>query len=292
MRDELKGWRTDWFVVFVVLVLTIGCDNRKPAKTTPATNKTDVSGETTVPATGSSAKQVADGVLKQLSEGKVPVSQLSASFKKHLTKAFTDEDKKAGFAASDVEAFLRRFEKATFEDVKEDKLGNGFSYRGRMKTANDINAFSLRLVKNGNDYLVDWLHKSERQCSLPEVPSDPDLAAAYDVARNFIDTLLGGDLTQTHALMNPAWRKSIAPPFEPDLKKGLDFDRGFLTTKTRSWKADYVGYGLTKPELASSKDTATFVANMEALGTKTPYLVKASKDKTTGEWLIDSFAKQ
>jgi hypothetical protein len=65
-----------------------------------------------------------------------------------------------------------------------------------------------------------------------------------------------------------------------------------LTQTTRSWKRDYVGYTLSKQELGSAKDTATFTAELEAGGMKTAYTVHAIKDKATGWWRVAAFDKQ
>ena len=43
-------------------------------------------------------------------------------------------------------------------------------------------------------------------------PADPDLAAAQNVVRDFLDLLLGGDHRQAHALMTLDWKKKLAPP--------------------------------------------------------------------------------
>lgn len=291
MRWNLVRCRVGgWLALAVCLSVLVGCNNKKPVKPTTAPNKEEGKSDSVAPT--STAKQAANELFKQLADGTVKASQLTANFKKNLTKGFTDEDKRAGYSEGDVHSFLRGFEKATFEDVKEEKLGTAFGFRGRLKTQTDVKAFALRLVKSGNGYEIDWLHKSDRQCSLPEVPSDGELALAYDSARNFVDTLLGGDLTQTHALMDATWRKDLAPPFEPDLKRGLSFDPGYLTTRMRPWKGDFIGYSLTQPQLLPNKEEATFIAQMEALGTKVPYLVKASKNKNTSEWVITAFAKQ
>ena len=111
------------------------------------------------------------------------------------------------------------------------------------------------------------------------------------MTRNFLDTLLGGDLLQTQALMAPAWRKQIAAA-NADTKTGLDYDPSFLTLKMKFWRADVVGYSVRSATLAESKNAATVVAGLESGGAKVTWIVKAVQDKATRQWAIEDFVKQ
>ena len=52
-------------------------------------------------------------------------------------------------------------------------------------------------------------------------PADPDLAAAQDTVRNFLDIILGGDVQMAHALMTPEWKKKLAAPTAADSHRRL-----------------------------------------------------------------------
>jgi hypothetical protein len=196
-----------------------------------------------------------------------------------------------GFSESAVRDWLARFKGAKFYFRDVDTVGDSIVLRGRVEGPGPTEAFTLRMVKGPNGHLCDWLHRSGIMGSEIKVPSDPDLGAAQEVVRDFLDLLLGGDHRQVHALMTLDWRKKLAPPPPAEARKGAEYDRGFLTQTTRSWKNDYVGYTLTKQELGPNKTMATFTAELEAGGQKSPYTVRAVKDPTTGRWLVAAFDK-
>ena len=93
--------------------------------------------------------------------------------------------------------------------------------RGRAESPNRKEAFALRMVKDGDAFKVDWLHRSERMGLEIKAVADPDLAAAQDAVRNFLDLLIGGDHRQAATLMTPAWRKRTSPPHPADERNGF-----------------------------------------------------------------------
>jgi hypothetical protein len=266
--------------------LAAGCDN-KPKGTGGGTSGPAAAGTTAgLAAGGQTFRQFAESFLKELGEGKVGPDKLTANFKKKLAGPGKDADAAAA-------EYLAQFKGATFVIPEEGKVGNGATaFRGRAKLPDRSTSVSMRVVQGPAGYLIDWLHVSDRQGSEIKTPTDPDLAAAQDAARDFIDLVLGGGARQAHALMAPAWRKKLSPAGSQDERQGYDYGPGFLDGVLRSWKRDFLGYTIASAELGPNKDTATFAANMDSGGSKTPYVVKAVKDKATGEWLVDDFDKQ
>jgi hypothetical protein len=277
-----------WLSLFAAIAL-MGCDNKpKPGNNTSSTS----AGLATSATAGRTPRQVAEDFLKDLSAGKVTPARLAPGFKKLMTHPTTEQDKALGYSDNEAREFLTRFEKANFVIGEELAIGPFIVVRGRAELPESKVAFSLRLTQRGDEFLADWLHLSQTMATGIAPRSDPDLAGAQDAVRNFLDIVLGGDLRQAHALMSPAWKKSLAPPTPADDRKGFDYDPGFLTQKTRSWKGDFVGYSLPKAELAADKGAATFTAELDAGASKTLYTVLTVKDKPSGQWLIESFSKQ
>lgn len=278
-----------WWCVPLVAVALLGLAGCKDRSGTGTAGGVGGGGDA---AGGPTARHAADAFLKELGDGKTTPDQLTSEFRQQIGPPVTDDEKKAGFSDSTARDWLARFKGATFVVGEESKLGDGIVLRGRAQVPGQAQAFALRVVKGSNGYLADWLHLAGIMGSEIKTPADPDLAAAQDVVRNFLDLVLGGDHRQVHVLMTPDWKKRLAPPTPADARKGFDYDPGFLTQSTRSWKREYVGYTLSKQELNAGKDGATFTAELEAGGQKTTYAVQATKDKATGRWLVAAFDKQ
>jgi hypothetical protein len=273
------------------LFALIGCDDKSkgPGGT---------SDPTTGVAAGQTPMEATDTFLKALGEGKVKPAQLTVNFKKQIAPPATEAEKLIGYSDGRAQEWLDGFRDTKFVVSDTAQFGEAVAVRGRAEAANRREAFALRLVgtpsKDGATYHLDWLHRSERMGSEIKLTTDPDLAAAQDVVRNFLDVLLGGDLRQAHALMTSTWKKSIAPPTPADARDGLDYSPGFLTQTTRAWKRDFTGYSLPKADFTpeQGRSAATFTAVFQTSGQSVPYTVRAVKDKATGWWLVEAFEKQ
>jgi len=283
---------TDWrragsVVVLVALIALVGCDSRKAPGTGSAT------GGLALPTIepdggGPPPRQQAEAFLRALGEGKVGPQALSESFRKQIPPPAVEGMVKAEPTDADIREWLEKFKDTKFViGQQEVRFGPAVVFRGRAEAPNRREAFTLRMVKEGpGGYKADWLHRSERFGMEIQVPPEQALTAAQDTVRNFLDILLGGDLRQAHALMAPAWRKKLAPPYPADEKAGLTFNPGFLTGVTKSWKRDFTGYTLPKAELGPDKKTATFGAEFQAGEKAVSYTVKAAKDPATDQWTI------
>jgi hypothetical protein len=274
-----------WLTALLAAALVAGCNSKPNSGGGSGGTKGEPSGAKGGPgpivANGPTGRQQAEAFLKDLGEGKAAADRLTSAFKKKLAPPGKDVDVVA-------KEWLDTFKGGSFVIGEEAKVGDAVAVRGLAKFPDKSMAFSLRLV-NGQ---ADWLHRSERQGAEIKVPADASMAAAQDVIRNFLDLLLGGDLKQAHSLMTTTWKKSLSPPGPQDIKDGYDFGPGFLAGKTRAWKDDYLSYTLTPTDHGSSKDTVVFVATMDAGNKKDKHTVKATKDPTTGEWLVSDFEKQ
>ena len=279
------------------LVALAGCDN-KPKGTGAAGEATGAGGKggsAAIAAGGQTARQAADAFLVDLGKGNMAPVRLTESFAKKVARPAPKGGGAAGgpgYDPAEVQTWLGQFRGGTFDVSQETQVGEAVAFRGRARFPDKTVAFTLRLVKDGNEYKGDWLHRSDRQGSEVKAPADPDLAAAQDVVRNFLDVLLGGDLKQARSLMAPAWRTRLSPAGASDVRDGYDYGPGFLDGKLRSWRGDHLGYTLPTGELGPNKDTATFVAELQAGGQNVRHTVQAIKDKATGEWLVGDFDRQ
>ena len=281
---------TDWrragsAVVLAALIALAGCDVRKAPGTGPAAG----TGATAIEPDGGGPppRQEAEAFLRDLGEEKVGPERLTATFRKQVPPPAVDGVVKAEPTEADIREWLEKFKGTQFVLAQQEvRFGPAVVFRGRAEATNRKEAFTLRMIKEGRGYKADWLHRSERFGMEIKPPPDQDLTAAQDTVRNFLDILLGGDLRQAQALMAPAWKKKLAPPYPADEKAGLNYNPGFLTGVTKSWKRDFTGYTLPKAELGPDKTTATFGVEFQAGEKAVSYTVKAAKDSATGPWLI------
>lgn len=286
---------TKWRAVLGLGVLALalsGCDS----------GRSGGSGSGVMPAQGgapaaageSSPRQAAESFLNTLAAGVVRPELVTTDFARAVAPPPRGPNGELAEVRPDqVGHWLGQFKGAQFVVGEETKVGNGIALRGRVQTPGKAEAFAMRWVKDGGRYKLDWLHRSERQGSDIKPQADPDVAAAQDTVRNFLDVLLGGDLRLAHALMAPAWKKALSPPGPADVRDGFDYGPGFLTVKTKSWRGDQIlGYTFTKVEPSPAKDSVTFTAELAGEGQKTPCTVKATKDPATGRWFVADFEKQ
>jgi hypothetical protein len=283
-------WRAGALAV-LAWVTGAGCDGKRLA--VPAGGSTTDELKRLV-AEGRTPRQVAEEFLRELSAGKVAADRLTPAFRSQVAPPKTDADRAAGYSEADLRAYLARFEKASYVIGEEQGIGPAIMIRGRADATDVRRQFSVRLIQVGDAGMVqaDWLHLTERMGTSLKLPPDPDLAAAEDALRNFLDVLMGGDHRLAHALMTTELKKAISPlPPGGKPKDGRDYDPGFLTQATRAWIRDVVGYTFTKADLAPDKKAATVTVELEAGGQTTPATVRMVKDRATDWWLVLAFDK-
>jgi hypothetical protein len=284
----MTAWRAGGLLAVLALA---GCDSGRGGGS--GSGVAPAGGTTTAASVGGGAspRDAAEALLRSLGEGKLTPDQLTPYFRAAIAPPQTEDERKAGYSDAQVREWLQAFAGTKFAFLEQTKFGNAVVERGRAESGDSKVAFTLRLAREDAGYKIDWLHRST-QLSLVASPADPDLLAAQDTVRNFLDLLLGGDLRQAQALMAPAWRKQVAPPTPREVRNGLDYDPGFLTQTMRSWKGGAAGYTFPKATLGPNKDTAAFTAELGADGRNTAWAVKAAKDSKTGRWLVTDFDKQ
>jgi hypothetical protein len=292
MRLTQDGRRAAGVVLAAMFALG-GCDSGRKGTSAPsASSGAGLAGPDGPAAAGTpNPKQAAEALLKGIGEGKATADQFTPAFRRLIAPPKSADDKKAGYAESEFGKWLGKFEGTRFNFFGEPAVfGDRVAFRGRSESGTTKDAFSLRLIKDGAGYKIDWLQRADRMGTEFTVPSDADLAAAQDVVRNFFDALLSPDPSVAHLSMAPAWKRSLAPP----QNSAEEFDAGFLKRVLISWRdSKALSYTLPKQQLTPTKDGADFTAVLDAGGgTKTTYAVKLSKDSASGYWLVESFTKQ
>ena len=271
----------------------VGCDGRRPvAGPTEGTSTTNELKR--VAAQGRTPRQVAEDYLKDLSAGKITPDDLTPVFRSRVAPPRSEADRAAGYSDADLRAFLGRFKKTSSVISEEQGIGPALVFRGRASGPDGPRQFSLRLIQVGdsNTFRADWVHLTERMGTGFKPPADPDLAAAEDTLRNFLDVLMGGDHRLAHALMTTGLKETVSPlPPGAKPKDGLGYDPGFLTQATRAWIRDVVGYAITPADLAADKKSAAVRVELEANGQKTPATVRMVLDPATKWWLVAAFDK-
>jgi hypothetical protein len=162
--------------------------------------------------------------------------------------------------------------------------------RGRAEMPKGKSAFSLRLTQRGDEFIADWIQISDHFGISSPYPTDPDLALAQDVVRNFLELLIGGDMRQAHGLMLPAWRKTISPlPPNYKSKEDLDYEPAFLTRTLRALASGATTFKLSNAKLSQARDEAAFAVELEAEGKKIPHTVRAKRVAESSEWFVAGF---
>lgn len=269
---------------FAILIGLVGCGD-KPAPSTGARTTAEIVGgpdEAALP----TVRQTAETLLNALGDGKLGPMQMTPWFRAAIAPPRTDDQKAMGYNSTEMQKFTAKFEGVKFSFLEEEKVGDAVVFRGRAESPGSKTAFTLRLVKDGDNQKIDWFHRSSHISLGIATPPDATLATAQDVLRNFLDLVLHSDPAQAQWLMAPEWRKRIAPPAPGSMD---EYAVGFLTQQMKAWRAGAVNYTITKSD--STADAWTFTVEFEGASGKVPHHVKLSKDKATGRWVVADFSK-
>jgi hypothetical protein len=268
----------------VAIVALAGCESR--GTSTGTANGTTSGGALA----GRTPRQATDDFLNDLGAGTVTPARLTPGFKELLTRPVTGEKKKLSYSDEPAREFLKRFDKSKWTVGEFAEFGPYLVARGRVEMPKAKSAFSIRLTQRGDVFVADWIQVSDHFGTSSPYPSDPDLALAQDVVRNFLELLLGGDTRQAHSLMLPAWRKSLSPlPPNYKSKDDLDYEPAFLIRALRAWASGATTFALSDAKLSQTRDEATFAVELEAEGKKIPHTVRAKKVAESTQWLVAGF---
>jgi hypothetical protein len=275
-------------------LLAAGCGqsgNQKAGGSQPADNPTvnvpnPAGGPGQFQPTPVSAGTAAAMFLKALGDGQAAPAQLAAGFKKVIAEPVFESDKAAGFSESAAGDWLKALGAgAKFEPTGiRATVGDAAILTGGVTGAGSPGRFGLRVVKAGDGWQVDWLHRTAAPAGPGPQVSDGDATFAKFAAQAFLDTVLSGNDALAESLLTPAAKAKLAPP-EFESHKVLGYNRSKLRQIVlRDFRADSTGYTLTKLAPADGGFVAT--GDLTKGDTKKPFTLKLTKGTGPGEWLI------
>lgn len=236
------------------------------------------------------AEQFAQAFLKDLGQGTAKADSLSASLLKSVGKPLElPDDIAKGVSRDNATRWLKRVgENYSFSlSLQRQQAGNAVSWRGLVTGPGKSGGYSLRLVKEGADWKVDWLSVSTADITGSVAVGDADAAFQEFAVTSFVEALADNDgmAKETRAAilahgMVPALRTAWAPPFDGDKTQGYDYSPGKLGIKA----VEYAGG--TKSFSVSKASELTYKVELTKLAGKKVLMVKLLKGANPGEWLV------
>ncbi len=248
--------------------------------TTPANNEVKKdSSEKTNKSASLPIKEQAEQFLARLSKGEAKTSELSAAFKKQITRPRNTEEKALGYSDSLAHDWLDKLAGATYKSNSNfSQLTNQYTLMGTVTGGPKTEYFVLRMVMlPGKTPEVNWFHRSNLRAGDRTAQASPDV----DAARDFLEVAGSGQETLTASLLTPEFRAKIAEPLSSD--KEFGYNIGMLNLKIKAWRA-------TAITMTVGNDLGTFSGELINGDQKKSYKLKlVNKD---GNWLVESFEVQ
>jgi hypothetical protein len=231
--------------------------------------------------------------LMAVRAGSARADQLSAAFVKAIgLPVVLDSDKAKGYSTGAAEDWMRKVGASTGfgPPLKADQVGDVALFRGIL--VGKSGGYSLRMVKEGGAWKVDWLSASsvdvKKAIAVPANSSDAILQEFAATA--VVESILDQDAMpapQRHAIvaagLTPALRMSWASPLDGDKASGYDYSLSKL-----KFKVDDIG-GKAESVSYTQQGEGAYVAEVaKAGGGKAAYLVKLVK----GQPLVESLMPQ
>lgn len=257
-----------------VLLSMIGCTNKKssqqPQAAAPRKEKTTVVANGGVEESSSPTlkpRQIAEEFLKSLGEGQASVDALAPSLRTRIAPPFHASEKAVGFSEQKAKAWLSTFPQGKYTIDSEKTLPIGSVFRGTAPVAGKSAKFTL-IVDAGK---IAWLHTAPLPVEMSRLEGSAELAAASEICRAFVETLIGSDLKLCQLTLSPALKADLAPPFASE--KDLGFSPAKLENKLKSLRGDGTA------TIREAKAEGSAVAFRVSLGSTT-YRVVVAKEAT------------
>lgn len=195
-------------------------------------------------------------------------------------------DKEKGYSADEAVSWVRGVVRDGGVGVPfpSKQVGDVALIRGGLAGGG---GYSLRLVKDGGAWKVDYLGLTSAKLDGATAAATPDALLQEFVATAFAEVLADKSAMPPQpramaaaALMTPALRARWAEPAGSDKTAGFDYSRGALELKMKEvGSADAV-------TVAQQGDAPVFKVEFTRAGAKKAYLVKLVKGDA-GRWLVD-----
>ncbi|HEV3144959.1 MAG TPA: hypothetical protein VGZ47_13800 [Gemmataceae bacterium] len=246
-----------------------------------------VSAQSTLP----KAKLEAEGFLKALCGGDVKAAsvKVAVDFKKEFFPPFYDDEKTHGYSESDAQKKLQAMTKGlsnpTFRSQVLAPDGKQASFRGQL-TGEKAAMFSLRLIKQGNDWMVSrFAVVKVLTYAVPKDDGNAELTWIRETALDFLEDMIGDDDEQTMTMsdMTPDFKKRLPSPSVADA--GL----GYAKKDVRQWLSDQrkevTGFMISMQEL--DPKGRKFTGELTGAGMPKPVTLRVLQ--SDGKWLVDDF---
>lgn len=239
------------------------------------------------------AETAANSFLLALGQGSVKADALSPALLDAAGKPWElPEDITNKLSPKAAERWLRGVgEGRTFSPSLDRKqAGEVVYFRGALQPAG---GYSLRMVKLGGAWKVDWLSVSS--VASPKLITAPGADEAFQefAVSAFAEVVADGTALQQPLrapllarALTPALRTAWAPPFDSEKPQGYDYSPGKLTRK-----AVEDGGGTTALSVAKTGD-ATFAVEFTKPAGKKVLTVKVVKGAGPGEWLVSEVSEK
>jgi hypothetical protein len=247
------------------------------------------------------AEKAATAFLTDLAQGKAKAESLSAAFVKAVGKpVLLDSDKAKGYSPDMAADWLRKVGEGVTVGLPlaQHQAGDVVFIRGTVggtRFGKGTGGYSLRLLKEGGAWKVDWLSLTSADvAATPAPPATPEAAAQDFAAVAFAETVadLHGMPGETRApllaaAVTPALRAAWAPPFDQDKRQGYDYNPATIIRKA-------VGIGggtssLTVARAGAGPDYAVVLTKPAGKKTSTVKLVKGAGPH---EWLVGEVSEK
>lgn len=226
--------------------------------------------------------------LRALIDGKATAAMLSPSFVKAVGKAPFPEDNATSWLRTVGEGLT------VGAELNQKQAGDVVFFHGTLGGARfamepgKTGSYSLRLVRAGGDWKVDWLSLSSAEVAgtPPQAPS-AEAAAQEFAATSFVELIadrvgMPGDTRAplVAAAMTPALRAAWGPPFDSDRSAGLDYNPGKLDRKAKDVAGGTSKFSVSRSGEAEYRAELTRPAGTKAL------VVKLTKGAAPHAWLV------
>lgn len=228
--------------------------------------------------------------LQAVRAGTAKADQLSTGFVKLIgLPAELPSDKAKGYSADAAEGWLKRVGSGVGfgPPLKSVKTPDTAIIRGLL--IGKPGAYSLRMVRDGNAWKVDWLSVSS--VDVKAISSSADAVLPEFAATAIIEAVCDKDamppaertLTVAAGLL-PAFRTKLAPPFGSDRDQGFDFNRGALALEIAKLGDKAESVTLTP------QGNDAYKVEVTRAGAKAAYTIKLVKGSVPGQWLVESIS--
>ena len=234
-----------------------------------------------VPESRGPVEAAAKVFLRTVGQGTASPKDLSPNFKKVIAPPVFEADKAQGYSDDRAELWLKALmPNASAASVACPIATTDF---GIVVAIAPSGRTLLRLVKQGNDWLIDWCQSTASQPMIPGSPSstDADEAGAWFAAAAFVESIGQGQLAAAESLLTPAAKAKLSPPiFEAD--NAIGFNRSKLPEELRK----LVPAGSSIANFRLQKKEAGFTGTLEVKpgSTLTLSLIRGA---TPGEWRVN-----